>query len=277
MAVLSQRHLDEFLEATRRNGAPNNTVRALRSDLAGLLEFYVGSPGAQSDRLIPAAAFDATAAEYLTAARPHVAPATLRRRLATFRAFARHQGRHNILPDYRSPKLGKPEPHPLPEGIAGVARMLTFCTESQERAVVALCGLCGLRVSEACAVVPNDFNLNIMTLTVRGKGDKTRVIPVSDEAWMQLAWPHRTATLMSRTLVGWQQRFARQVIRRIGVASLGHPVASHDLRATFATAAYEKTKDLRTVQELMGHADSKTTEVYTGVSMEAMRKAANVL
>jgi site-specific recombinase XerD len=156
--------------------------------------------------------------------------------------------------------------------------MIEASRSHQHRALVALCGLCGLRVAEAISVKLSDIDTKEMVLFVHGKGDKKRWVPLSDKAWRYLAPAAAEAMIARRArVVTMADRTAREVITRLAVeAGLTRHVSSHDLRATFGTAAYAKTKDLRAVQDLLGHASSKTTETYTGVSERAMRDAADI-
>jgi len=181
-----------------------------------------------------------------------------------------------MLRDYSTPTPAKGQPHPLPEGMSGVERLIEHARNDQQRALVALCGMLGCRVAEALTVQPTDFNTGEMLLTIRGKGDKTRRVPISNRAWDVLAMPVTRAMCAGPNVpvVGLKDRFARRVITDLGVkAGLKRHISSHDLRATFATAIYDKTLDLRLTQELLGHSSSATTELYTGVSLENMRKA----
>lgn len=180
-----------------------------------------------------------------------------------------------MFTEYSSPTVPKGIPHPLPEGIEGVYRLIEATPDENRKALIALCGLCGLRVAEALAVKPCDFDLNNMLLTVRGKGDKTRYIPISAKAWTVLQFPVTRAFCNGGLeVVGIKDRFARRVITSLGVkAGLRRSISSHDLRATFGTAVYDQTKDIRVVQELLGHASVTTTELYTGVTQAALRKA----
>lgn len=206
--------------------------------------------------------------------RKKVAPKTTGRRLTSLRSFARWAGYSNVLSDYAAPTPAKGVPHPLPEGLEGIRKMIDVATNNRQKALIALCGYCGCRVAEALSIQPKDFDFSEMNLTIRGKGDKTRVVPVSSLAWEVLAVPVTHAFVYGGTVVGLKDRYARRVITDLGVkAGLKRHISSHDLRATFATAVYDKTLDLRLVQELLGHASSHQTELYTGVSMDNMRKA----
>jgi site-specific recombinase XerD len=182
-----------------------------------------------------------------------------------------------MFTEYSAPVPAKGVPHPLPEGIEGVYRLIDITHNVRQKALIALCGLCGCRVAEALAVKPSDFNLHDMTLTIRGKGDKTRIVPVSPRAWEILQIPVTRAFVDGDIpVIGLKDRFARRVISDLGVkAKLKRHISSHDLRATFATEVWDRTLDLRVVQELLGHASSNTTELYTAVRQDKMREAVN--
>lgn len=217
--------------------------------------------------------FEEVGMNWLTANRNRVAAKTTGRRLTSMRQFAKWAGWGEMFSDYTAPTPLKGQPHPLPEGVDGVKRMILHANNDRHAALVALCGLCGLRIAEALAVKPSDFDLHDMTLTVRGKGDKERVVPVSTYAWSVLQIPVTRAFCDGDCeVVGLKDRFARALITRLGIrAGLKRHVASHDLRATFATAVYDKTQDQRLVQVLLGHASGTTTEIYIGRSDAQMK------
>jgi site-specific recombinase XerD len=219
--------------------------------------------------------YEESGMNWLQANRTRVAPKTSARRLTSLKQFARWAGWGDMFKDYTPPEVPKSQPHPLPEGIEGVFRLIGAASNEKQRSLIALCGLCGCRVAEALTVRPSHFNLHEMTLTIRGKGDKTRVVPVSARAWEIMQVSVTKAFIAGDTsVVGLKDRFARRVITNLGVrAGLARHISSHDLRATFATAIYDKTLDLRLVQELLGHASSDTTEIYTLVSRTKMQEA----
>jgi integrase/recombinase XerD len=151
--------------------------------------------------------------------------------------------------------------------------MMEICRNHKEEALVALCGLCGLRVSEAISLEVTDVNVQDLTLLIRGKGDKERTVPISSRAWthMNMALVDAFSTEDHR-LCPWENRAARAVVTRLGrKASLTRSIASHDLRATFATEALSRTNDLRAVQEVLGHENVTTTQIYTLIEMQKMR------
>lgn len=275
--MFSHEAIEHFLNSLNENGSSSETVRAYGSDLKGLLTWMETSwvPKMPSQDTSP----ESLTKVYLNLHKETWAPRTLKRKAACIKAFAKFIGESGFLADYRLPNPGRAIPHPIPEGVSGVLDMLYLCTNSEQQCLVALCGLMGLRVSEARSVHSGSFNLVDETLTVEGKGNKTRTLPVTAAAWKWIEPAYLDAiTIEYRVpLINYSDRGARVLIARLGrKASLMRAISSHDLRATFATAAYNKSRDLRVVQELMGHSSSQTTEVYTGVVMEKMREAAEI-
>jgi integrase len=222
--------------------------------------------------------FEKLSGEWLTIHRKTLKPRTTNRRMTSLRAFAKWAGWGVLLDDYSAPNPGPSVPHPLPEGIAGVRRMIRAAATDQQRALVVLCGMLGLRVAEALSIKGSDFDVETQTANVVGKGDKTRIIPVSIEAMEYLLMPVAKALFADDTVLLFDDRTARRTITRLGIkAGLMRRVASHDLRATFATEAYHRTKDIRMVQILLGHTSSHTTETYVAVTMDQMRAGVNSL
>lgn len=269
--MLTKENIQNYLADLAANGATTETIRAYRNDLEGAHRAIDPSISDWSE-------FEKAAQGWLNDNRATWSPKTTVRRLGTVRSWAKASGAPaSILAGYKAPKPSPPQPHPIPEGIDGVVAMIRSSRNPRHRALCALTGLMGLRVGEAIGVRPEHFSVPDHTLTVRGKGDKTRVVPVSLAAWAFIVPAYGLASKNGGTLVPLTNRGARAAItRHARNAHLSRHVASHDMRATFATAAYGKTKNLRAVQELLGHADAKTTQVYTGVSMADMREAADL-
>lgn len=266
--TLTLESIDKFRSSLSARGRSDKTVRAYSTDLKMMLRDL-------SMTEVPMEEFEETAMNWLQGTRRQMAPKTTGRRLTSLRAFGKWAGWGTLLTEYSAPVPAKGQPHPLPEGIDGVRRLIAAATHEKHRTLIALCGFCGLRVAEALAVEPGDFNLTEMTLTVRGKGDVTRIVPVSTVAWEFLCLPVTRAWVGGGgPIVGLKDRFARRVITDLGVrAGLKRSISSHDLRATFATAVYDGCKDQRVVQELLGHANGSTTELYIGRTREQMASA----
>src|SRR5690606_4566691 len=219
---------DKFRASLSAKGMSEQTVKAYTTDLKVMLTELGESEIPQED-------YEELAQNWLTGNRRTVAPKTTSRRLTSARSFAKWAGWGVVLDEYSAPPSAPTMPHPLPEGMDGVRRMLEVARTPGQVALVALCGLFGTRISEALAVRPSNFEMTDMVLRVFGKGEKVRYVPISEEAWHYLAEPVTLAFLAGDALVvGIQDRVARGNITRLGeLAGLSRRVASHDLRATF--------------------------------------------
>ena len=279
-----------YLEFER--GLSRNTLEAYRSDL---LQFggYLDRQGVE---VLEAVHADLTGfLDELAAGdddRPPVAPATLQRKAACLRSFYRHLRRENLLDhdptaDLRAPRKSQRLPHVL--GRDEVQKLLqtpkgTDPAAMRDRALLELMYACGLRASEAIDLAVSDIDLEHGVLRARGKGSKERLVPVGREAvaavshYLQRGRPalvglrdephlfvnHRGSGLTRQGLYKIVQRHAR-------TAGLDHKMSPHTLRHTFATHLLAGGCDLRSVQEMLGHADVATTQIYTHVSAEKLK------
>ena len=157
---------------------------------------------------------------------------------------------------------------------------------ARDQVIVELLYGSGLRVSELCALRYSAVDRARKVVTVMGKGSKERVVPVSDAALEALSKWAGTLQQEFFSLVGFHQRvtpaslllrnergapLAPRDVRRILDRRAGSPVNPHALRHTFATHLLDGGADLRIVQEMLGHADLATTQLYTHVSKERLR------
>lgn len=243
------------------------TVTSYCSDLRGFLNWIKSN--APDDTL------ELAGAEYLNTTRFSVAPKTTQRRLTSMRAFARHHGEKYFLAEYTPPKSARPIPHPIAEGIDGIRRMISYADTPGNKAMIALIGLVGLRISEARSIRPSNIDMAYQLITVRGKGDKTRVLPLSNEACGYIMDAFELCLQDDSTLIKLSDAAARTAFSRIGrKAGLKNNVSSHDGRATLATSMLNNGGNIRVVQEMLGHSNIASTQVYTGVTLDQMREAA---
>ena len=151
----------------------------------------------------------------------------------------------------------------------------------RDRAVAELLYAAGLRVSELCGLDVDDVDLAARTVTVVGKGDKQRRVPIHETcAAAVAAWRGAPRATMIRAAspaaaLFFNRRGARlgpRDVRRILEARTGGPLHPHALRHTYATHLLDGGADLRVVQELLGHANLTTTQVYTHVSKERLQR-----
>lgn len=267
--TLTVETIDRYQSWCTARGRSFNTTKAYSSDLREFLK-AAGMQGVLTQE-----EYEELGMSWLNLNRMVVSPKTTARRLTSLRGYAKWAGWGIVLHEYIAPSPGKTIPHPIPEGPDGLRRMIDNAKNHEQVAIVALGGFAGCRVSESLSLTPLSFDVHAQTLTIRGKGDKTRTVPLSDECWGLLQPAYILAhSKDDQRLVSYKDRFARQIVTNLGLrAGLMRKVASHDLRATFATAALDRGGNIRVVQELLGHANSTTTEVYTGVEMAAMRDA----
>jgi integrase/recombinase XerD len=157
----------------------------------------------------------------------------------------------------------------------------------RDRAILELLYGSGLRISEVLSLQVQNVNLVQGFVLVRGKGNKERVVPISDyckEALLRYLKEGRPALLRMRVMqrnplfvtargtVLTRQGFYKNMRKYGLLANLARRVSPHKLRHSFATHLVENGADLRSVQEMLGHADISTTEVYTHVSRRHLRK-----
>ena len=153
--------------------------------------------------------------------------------------------------------------------------------DARDLALVELLYGSGLRVSELCGLRPDDLDLAQAQVRVWGKGAKQRLVPLSEPAVEALrAWLRRhrgsfvtadtpgEAVFLNQRGRAITPRDVRRVLDRRSVV----PTHPHALRHTFATHLLDGGADLRTVQELLGHVDIATTQIYTHVSRERLRE-----
>lgn len=263
----------ESIEAHRNwcigRGQSENTAKAYSTDLRMLLMHHKLTE-------IPESQFDQLAQVWLNQTRLQTAPKTTGRRLTSLRGFAKWATWETDLTEYKAPTPSKTIPHPIPEGLQGLERLLQVARTPEQKALIGACGFIGLRIGEALAFRTSWLSTFDMTLRVRGKGDKERVVPVSPRAWEAVSLAFIDAMQGDGYLVHYEDRSARKVITSLGSkAGLHRKISSHDLRATYATIMLDNGANIRVVQELLGHSSVATTEIYTGVGTAALKQAVN--
>jgi integrase/recombinase XerD len=218
-----------------------------------------------------------------------LAPRTAARRLSALRQFFHFlmaDGRREDDPTHGldSPRLGRPLPKYL--GEPAVARLLETAKAEEgvkarrTEAIVELLYATGLRVSELCALGVAAFARGQSTLIARGKGNKERMIPLglpalrAVEAWMEVRQPKASKWLFPAA--NGAKPISRGVVATLLkklAADAGVPPSSlspHVLRHSFASHLLAGGADLRSVQQMLGHADIATTEIYTHVQEERL-------
>ncbi|MEX2148619.1 MAG: tyrosine recombinase XerC [Steroidobacteraceae bacterium] len=226
------------------------------------------------------------------AAREHrdgLGPRSVQRRLSALRGFFNYLIREgaiksNPAAEIRAPKAGKRLPKTLDvDQVASLlSRPASDLLQRRDHAMLELLYSSGLRLAELAGLDVTDLDLADRTVRVLGKGAKTRILPVGKQAIAALrTWLADRAGIArggSALFIGQggERLGARAIQKRIGrwatAAGLGVPLHPHLLRHSFATHLLESSRDLRGVQELLGHADISTTQVYTHLDFQHLAR-----
>ncbi len=284
-----------YLELER--GLSRNTLEAYRSDLLQLGRFLerrrVSVIEAQHGDL--AAFISELAGTARTPGdRPPAAAATLGRKVACLRSFYRHLRREGLIEHDPTAELHGPrKTQRLPRVLTReqVARLLREPKGAEplalrDRALLEVMYACGLRVSEVTGLELADVDLQEGMLCARGKGSKERLVPIGRQAVAALsAYSSRGRPLLLGTRVESKLFLNRRGtgLTRQGLykivqghargAGLQESMSPHTLRHSFATHLLAGGCDLRSLQEMLGHADLATTQVYTHLSAERLKDA----
>jgi integrase/recombinase XerD len=294
-AVAPSRHVEAFLEMlVAERGSARNTVDSYRRDLQDFADFARARGG------VPETADAAMVRAYLSGqAAAGMSPRTTARRLSAFRQFFRFLLAEGIRADdpsagIDSPRQGRPLPKYLSE--EEVERLLAAAKRRFGADGVRLSALMevlyatGLRVSELVGLPLSALSRDDHMLVVRGKGGKERIVPLTEAATEALdaytpvresylpRGRHATASpwlFPSRSRAGHltRVRFA-QMLKQLAVDAGVEPerVSPHVLRHSFASHLLAHGADLRSLQQMLGHADIGTTQIYTHV-LDARLKA----
>ncbi len=279
-----------YLEFER--GLSRNTLEAYRSDLQQF-GLFLGRRGVDPLQVQPAdlAAFVSELAEGANE-RPPVAPATLQRKIACLRSFYRYLRREQILDTDPTTELRPPRASGrLPKVLSRdeVGRLLSQPKGNspaalRDRALLEMMYACGLRASEAINLQLSALDLEAGVLRTHGKGSKERLVPIGSKAITALqAYIARGRPALvglreePRVFVNLRggglsrQGLYKIVQRHARTAGLEDRMSPHTLRHTFATHLLAGGCDLRSLQEMLGHADIGTTQIYTHLSAERLR------
>jgi integrase/recombinase XerD len=279
-----------YLEFER--GLSRNTLEAYRGDLLQLGRFLA------EHHLSALDAGPADVGDFLTQLatgddehRP-ASPATIHRKSACLRSFYRHLRREGLLESDPTATLSAPRrSRKLPQVLTRdeVERLLsqpsgTDAPALRDRALLELMYASGLRASEAIGLELGDIDLEERVLRTHGKGSKERIVPIGQaalkaiEVYLKRGRPDLVKNnVESHIFVNFRGgQLTRQglykIVRRHALtAGLADRMSPHTLRHTFATHLLSGGCDLRSVQEMLGHADVSTTQLYTHLSSERLK------
>lgn len=266
-------------------------LQARHSDLAGFLS-ALASPDPDPDAASGAPS-GAGGARGAPAARP-LAPSTIQRKAASIRSFYKHLRREELIDHDPTADLHwRRRARRLPSVLSRDQMARLLCQPNgadllslRDRALLELMYACGLRISEVATLQVGDVDLEEGMLRARGKGAKERIVPVGRHAiaavraYQSLARPALVGEAVQGALFVnarggpiSRQGLYKVVMRHAAKAGLADRMSPHTMRHSFATHMLAGGCDLRALQEMLGHADLATTQIYTHLSNERLKDA----
>ncbi|CCQ91637.1 Tyrosine recombinase xerD [Nitrospina gracilis 3/211] len=274
----------EYLTVEKRHSP--HTVAAYRRDIASFLDAFSGVT-------LHCITSSQVREYFLTLQNSGLASRSIARALSSIKAFYRFLVRENLVATnpvdiLESPRLWRKLPGIL--SLADVEALLEAPDPAtprgiRDRAMLELLYATGLRVSELVTLQTTNLHLEVGYLRSFGKGDKERVIPMGEAArrlvnlYIQEVRPkylkNKSSNFLFLTRLGagmTRQGFWKLIKQYARQAGVNVSVSPHTLRHAFATHLLERGADLRSVQQMLGHSDIATTQIYTHILQERMRE-----
>lgn len=269
------------------DGLSKNTLESYRLDLTSFALWL------QTQHKSLLAAESTNIQQYLAVKFPQSKPRSISRLIASLRRFYRYCLRENRMAvdptlQIESPKLPLSLPKSLNEDeVLSLlnAPDLNEPTGLRDRAMLELLYACGLRVSELVSIKTTEVSISDSVVRVTGKGSKTRLVPMGEEAadWIGRYLQEARPAILQKRLCDalfvtnrgdamTRQAFWHLIKRYALHAGVHKPISPHVLRHAFATHLLNHGADLRVVQMLLGHSDISTTQIYTHVARERLKK-----
>lgn len=285
---MAQHQIDSFLEMMiAERGASPRTVDAYERDLTDLNN-YLSARGVS----LPKAGQDDLQAYLRTLAAQHLSPRTAARRLAAIHEFYRFLYSEDIIKknpaDYlQAPKIGKSLPKYLTEEEIGILIKTAAQKSPRLNVMLEILYASGMRVSELVGLGVQAVTKSNQTISIIGKGNKERIVPLNDAARQALNnWLIVRETTLKRgrhskwlfpstgasghlTRDGFFKAL-KEIALEAGIDTA--KVSPHVFRHSFASHLIAHDADLRTVQQMLGHADIATTEIYTHILPDRLKK-----
>jgi integrase/recombinase XerD len=288
-ALPSQSAIDEFCDTLwLEDGLARNSLDAYRRDMN---LFAVWLQEQRGKHLYAAVADDLNA--YFAARHDSTKPTSANRRLAVLKRFyqlALRQNKISVDPCLKLKSAKQPPRFPKTLTESQVEALLaapdvTTPLGLRDRTMLELMYASGLRVSELVLLKTIELGLNEGVLRITGKGSKTRLVPFGEEAraWIERYLKDARGAILNgqvddalfvtaRGAAMTRQMFWMLIKKYALKADINAPLSPHTLRHAFATHLLNHGADLRVVQLLLGHADISTTQIYTHVARERLKK-----
>ena len=272
----------EYLEVEK--GLSINTIEAYRRDLTSFIDFCV-TRNINDIGSIKIADINAFILHLRT---NKITPRSIVRKIASMRGFfkwlnANEYIKTNPILTLEQPKLPKKLPKVM--SIEEITKILNTDLNKEEKLIVELLYDCGLRVSELVNLKLSNVDVNSKYIQCYGKGSKERIVPFGKNAKLAINQylKYRQIILLKNNIPDYKYLFIKEngkrltrqdvynFIRKQGEKIHKH-ITPHTLRHSFATHLLENGADLRVVQELLGHSDVSTTQLYTHISKKRLKE-----
>ena len=286
---MSTKIIDQFIDHLwLEDGLSKNTLNSYRFDLSIFVSWL-----AETKKVELLDVSELEIQEFLAFKFPTSKSRSISRLLATLRRFFRFLLRENKIKEdptlkIQTPKIPKSLPKSLSEDeVESLLEAPDIKTDvgMLDRSMLELLYACGLRVSELVGIQLTEVILSDGVIRVTGKGSKTRLVPMGEEAvdWIkkylaksrQNILNKQTSKFLFVTNRGGEmtrQAFWYLIKKYALMANIDKPMSPHILRHAFATHLINHGADLRVVQMLLGHSDISTTQIYTHVARERLKK-----
>ncbi|MBO7672466.1 tyrosine recombinase [bacterium] len=266
----------EYLELER--GLAKNTIEAYERDICAFFDYFNNSEDISRSGLN----------SYIYYLKENkYAPSSISRKIAAIKGFYKWACANDLIktnPSEFVEQLKLPKRLPKVLTIDEINKLFENELTPDERLILELLYGCGLRVSELVELNINDINVNAKFLRCIGKGSKERIIPINKNTIKALKdyEPHRSLIIEQYLIVTNKlmmhdsgRLYTRQdvwrFIKKMG-KKINKIISPHTLRHSFATHLLENGADLRVVQELLGHSDVSTTQLYTHISKKRLKE-----
>ena len=288
LSISDANELDTFIDHLwLEDGLSKNTLESYRLDLTTFALWLEK----QSKQLLTVDQADIQ--QYLAVKFPLSKPRSIGRLIASMRRFYRFLLRENKISkdptlQIQSPKLPRSLPKSLNEDeVVALLNAPNIAEPAglRDRAMLELLYACGLRVSELVGVKATEVSINEGVVRVTGKGSKTRLVPMGEEAadWISRYLREARSEILQKRLSDalfvtnrgeamTRQAFWYLIKRYALIAGIAKHMSPHVLRHAFATHLLNHGADLRVVQMLLGHSDISTTQIYTHVARERLKQ-----
>ncbi|PPC84501.1 MAG: site-specific tyrosine recombinase XerD [Methylotenera sp.] len=292
LSSIDSSHIDVFIDHLwLEDGLSKNTLESYRLDLTTFATWLM----TQNKQLLGVDKADVQ--EYLAVKFPLSKPRSISRLIASLRRFYRYCLREALIAvdptvQIESPKLPRSLPKSLNEEEVEALLNAPNVNEPagmRDKAMLELLYACGLRVSELVSIKTTEVSLSDSVVRVTGKGSKTRLVPMGENAieWISRYLKEARREIMQNRLCDalfvtnrgdamTRQAFWYMIKRYALVAGIHKHMSPHVLRHAFATHLLNHGADLRVVQMLLGHSDISTTQIYTYLARERLKQLHSV-